>query len=103
LRVCFWIPGSRASPAPRNDVSLLLPRQEIEIAAVLGLCHALAVEPLIAPCRERRRLPLRAALGQLCVIDFEIEPAPFGIELDPVTVAHERERAPGRSLRRYMQ
>src|ERR1041385_9568242 len=70
----------------------LLAKQEIEIAALLGLGHRIHPEPMLAAVGLGRRLPSRAALVQLGLVDLEIELAAPGVELDHVAVANQRER-----------
>ncbi len=52
---------------------------------MLGLRHALGIEPVIASLGERRRLPLRAALGQFGVLGYVFKK--IGIPLAPLTLA----------------
>src|SRR5499427_3749786 len=67
--------------------------QEVEIAALVGLGHALGVEPRITACRLGGRLPGRAALGQLILVHSKFDTAFAGIERDDIAVTHQCQRA----------
>src|SRR5580704_10158534 len=76
-------------------IKVRLPLQEIEVAAFVGLGHALDIEAPVAARGLCRRRPGGAAPGQLAVVDGEIEAALGRIEGDDVAVAHQRQRAAG--------
>src|SRR5947209_647540 len=75
--------------------SALLAGEKIEVAAVLGLGHAIGVEPDETAGRLLWRLPLRTTLVQLRVVDLEVQLPALGIELDPVAVPNQRQRPAG--------
>src|SRR5437016_3349410 len=78
--------------------------EEIEIAALIGLRDVLLVERAIA-AREfsGRRLPRRAAAGELLFAHLELELARGDIELDQIAVLYEFERPADEGFRRDVQ
>src|SRR5436309_1342728 len=106
-------PGASARPnvAARDDSMTLAPDgspraadEEIEVDALVGLLHGLAIEldPAAIGMR-RRRLPLRAAAPELIVRHVQLQAARVDIELDDVAVLYQGERTAGGGLRRRVQ
>src|SRR5258708_24418865 len=65
--------------------------EEIEIAALVGLCHVLEVERA-EPAREMslRRHPPRAAPCELGIVDEQLQAAGRHAQLDAGAIAHPR-------------
>ncbi len=79
-------------------------RQEIEIAAFVGLADVLRIHGAVAARVTRRRLfPGGAAARQLLVRHVQMDAALVDIDLDLVAGLHEGERTADEAFRRHVQ
>src|SRR5215471_6588810 len=76
-----------------------LSRQEVEIAALVGLSHPFHVEARVTARQLGGRPPCGAAFRQRGFIDLQVQATLAGIERNDVAVAYQRQRAASRGLR----
>src|ERR1700722_13636322 len=77
-----------------RDFMAAAAEQKIEVRALVGLHHVFDVERLVAAleCRVRCN-PFCTTLLQFRIVHVEMEPSCWDVELDPVSVAHQRQGA----------
>src|SRR4051795_12477866 len=92
-----WRDTNRSSVVLSVDLGLGDGRtglQEVEVAPLVGLGDVRQVQGAVAAAvLGRWWLPIRAALGQLVVVDLERQPPGGHVEFDHVPVAHQGQRA----------
>ena len=67
---------------------VVLPRQEVEIATLVGLGHPFRIKPRVTARRFSRRLPGRAAFQQLSLINLKVKAALAGLKRWPVNISY---------------
>src|SRR6266542_1488177 len=79
--------------------------QKIEVRALIRLLYVLDVQTRPAAGRQIQlgNAPRRASRDELRVADVQVQPALLDVDLDHVSVLHERERTACRSFRRDVQ